>query len=139
MALPQTVDEKLDAADALKETGNEFFRQQEYVKACQHYTRIFAYVNGLDTEEMQDKIPGLDSRAFGGSEVPRRSKESRVRASFSLSFGKCGWRGGGGEDPFIVYSVSLLYPSRALPFASAAYTEKRTKRTRSANCARSAF
>lgn len=49
---PQTVEEKINYANKLKEEGNEFFKQSNYSKALSKYTKIFAYIHGLKSPEM---------------------------------------------------------------------------------------
>lgn len=46
-ALPQTLSEKIEAAQALKDEGNNFFKQSEFMKAKVRYARALAYTKGL--------------------------------------------------------------------------------------------
>jgi peptidyl-prolyl isomerase D len=49
--LPTTIAGKITTATTLKSEGNAFVQQHEYAKAIGRYTKVFAYINGLDISQ----------------------------------------------------------------------------------------
>jgi len=75
--MPQTPEEKIAHAEGLKAAGNEFFKGGEWSKACQQYTRIFAFVNGLDTDDLMAEMPHIAAMGGGaqGQELSDQMKD----------------------------------------------------------------
>jgi tetratricopeptide (TPR) repeat protein len=65
--LPQTIEEKINAAHTLKEQGNEYFKAGLYKEALKSYTKVFAYTRGLPGatfDSKRDTSSGFDASNF---------------------------------------------------------------------------
>lgn len=91
------VAEQLKQAEAHKEEGNKFFKEQNYKKALGAYHKVFCYVNGLQTPPVTSPGDGKEgdsssSRSTpGSSQVPKeRVEDLRVlKQSSRLNMAAC--------------------------------------------------
>ncbi len=85
-APPTTVEEKLEAARALKRDGNNFFKERNWKSAISKYHRSKLYCKGF--VDKLDFIPGLESasgRAKPSDEQQKEATELMVTVTNNLA------------------------------------------------------
>ena len=50
--MPQTTLEKINHSEHLNSMGNEYLKNQEYIKGIKSYKRVFLFLNGLNNSLM---------------------------------------------------------------------------------------
>lgn len=77
--LPDTIRGRLDQAQALRQEGNELFREKEWKKAVRKYHHALMYCKGI--ADKLDFIPGL--AAAGG--LKATPEEERVATDMTVA------------------------------------------------------
>jgi tetratricopeptide (TPR) repeat protein len=86
-SVPQTVEEKIQHAQQLKEQGNEHFKKGETKKAIRSYKHIFLYVTGLGNNPLE--VLSNQQTSMSSSSNKDASPIAQLQLTANLNLAAC--------------------------------------------------